>query len=136
MTGIQERWKGLAATAVATLVAFPTSASDFDLNALIEAAKAEPPITVYASTGKIKTAAEAFTAKYGIEATGSKVKGAAQIELVLREYQAGNVIGDLLISSDAAVAATELIPGGVVYSWLPPDLADDIGPASLISAVI
>ena len=117
----------LAAFAVAGLAAFPANASDFDLNDLIEAAKSEPPITVYASTGKIKTAAEAFSSKYGIEASGSKVKGAAQIELVLREYQAGNVIGDLLISSDAAVASTELIPSGVVYSWLPPDLADDIG---------
>lgn len=136
MAHTKQRWTGLAATAVAAFVALPASASDFDLNALIEAAKAEPPITVYASTGKIKKAAEAFTAKYGIEATGSKVKGAAQIELVLREYQAGNVIGDLLISSDAAVAATELIPSGVVYSWLPPDLADDIGPDSRDPVVV
>ncbi len=118
------------ASALAILVAGPAQANDFDLKALIEAAKSEPPITVYASTGKIKTSAEAFTEKYGIEATGSKVKGAAQIELVLREYQAGNVIGDVLISSDAAVASTELIPSGVVYSWLPPDLAEDIGPDS------
>ncbi len=29
----------------------PASAAGFDLNALIEAAKAEEPITVYASTG-------------------------------------------------------------------------------------
>jgi iron(III) transport system substrate-binding protein len=130
------KWTGLTATAVAAFFALPASASDFDLNALIEAAKTEPPISVYASTGKIKTSAEAFTAKYGIEANGSKVKGAAQIELVLREYQAGNVIGDLLISSDPAVAATELIPSGVVYSWLPPDLADDIGPDSRDPVVV
>lgn len=126
----------LTAIAVVACAAIPATAGEFDLNALIEAAKAEKPITVYASTGKIKTAAEAFTAKYGIEATGSKVKGAAQIELVLREYQAGNVIGDLLISSDAAVASTELIPSGVVYSWLPPDLADDIGPDSREPVVV
>ena len=55
---------------------------------------------------------------------------------MLREYQAGNVIGDLLISSDAAVAATELIPSGVVYSWLPPDLAEDIGPDSRDPVVV
>ena len=101
-------------------------AEDFDLDALIEAAKGEDPITVYASTGKIKTSAEAFTEKYGIEAIGTKVKGAAQIELVVRESQAGNVVGDVLISSDAAATLAQLVPEGMVESWLPPDLADGI----------
>ena len=102
------------------------SAADFDLNALIEAAKAEEPITVYASTGKIKKSAKAFTEKYGIEAIGTKVKGAAQIEMVLRENQSKNVVGDVLISSDAAATLAQLVPGGMVYSWLPPDLASGI----------
>jgi iron(III) transport system substrate-binding protein len=104
----------------------PASAAEFDLNALIEAAKAEEPITVYASTGKIKKSAAAFTEKYGIEATGSKIKGSAQIEMVLRENQSKNVVGDVLISSDAAATLAQLVPGGMVYSWLPPDLASGI----------
>ncbi len=116
----------LAGTVVLISLAAPASAGDYDLNALIEAAKAEEPITVYASTGKIKNAAAAFSEKYGIEATGQKVKGAAQIEMVLRENQAKNVIGDVLISSDAAATLTELVPGNIVYSWLPPDLASGI----------
>src|SRR5689334_11813811 len=37
----------------------------FDLNGLIEAAKKEPPITVYAVTGEIVDTAQAFTKKYG-----------------------------------------------------------------------
>jgi iron(III) transport system substrate-binding protein len=102
------------------------SAADFDLNALIEAAKAEETITVYASTGKIKKSAAAFTEKYGFEAIGSKVKGAVQIEMVLRENQSKNVVGDVLISSDAAATLAQLVPGGMVYSWLPPDLASGI----------
>jgi iron(III) transport system substrate-binding protein len=102
------------------------SAADFDLNALIEAAKAEEPITVYASTGKIKKSAAAFTKKYGFEAVGTKVKGSAQIEMVLRENQSKNVVGDVLISSDAAPTLAQLVPGGMVYSWLPPDLASGI----------
>jgi len=113
-------------TVVLAGVCAPATAADFNLNALIEAAKAEEPITVYASTGKIKTAAKAFSEKYGIQATGQKVKGAAQIEMVLRENQSKNVIGDVLISSDAAVTLTELVPAGIVYSWLPPDLAGTI----------
>ena len=120
-------WLGFAAQA---------SAAEFDLNALIEAAKGEEPITVYASTGKIKKAAAAFTKKYGIEATGSKVKGGAQIEKILREYQSGNVIGDVLISSDAAATLGQLIPGGMVYSWLPPDLAGSIPEGSQNPVVV
>ncbi len=40
--------------------------------AMIEAAKAEPPITVYAVTGKIVETAEAFTKAYGVQATGQE----------------------------------------------------------------
>lgn len=98
-------WLGFAAQA---------SAAEFELNALIEAAKGEKPITVYASTGKIKKAAAAFTKKYGIKATGSKIKGGAQIEKIIREHQSGNIIGDVLISADAAAALAQLIPGGMV----------------------
>jgi len=104
----------------------PTLAESFDLNALIEKAKAEPPITVYASTGKIKTSVAAFSERYGIQAEGTKVKGAAQIEMVLRENQAKNVIGDVVISADAATTLAQLLPSGVVTSWLPPDLAGTI----------
>ena len=64
----------------------------FDLNALIEAAKKEAPITVYAVTGKIVEQAEAFTKKYGVKATGKKVGAAAQVELAL--------VGELLGGAD------------------------------------
>ena len=101
-------------------------AADFNLDALIEAAKSEAPITVYASTGKIKTSAAAFTEKYGIEITGSKVKSSAQIEKVVREAQAKNIIGDVIISADAAATLAEVVPTGIVTTWLPPDLAANI----------
>lgn len=112
----------------AMMIALPAGAmaQDFDLDALIEAAKAEAPITVYASTGKIQTVAEAFTAKYGIEATGTKVSSSAQAELMIREYQSGNIVGDLIVSSDAAATLAQIIPEGMVTSWLPPDLAETI----------
>lgn len=112
------------------------AAEEFDLNALIVAAKGEAPITVYSSTGKIKTAAEAFTKKYGIEVTGSKVKSSAQIEKVVREAQSKNIIGDLIISSDAAATLAEVVPTGIVTSWLPPDLANGIPAASQDPIVI
>src|SRR5690606_5511811 len=68
-------------------------AEGFDLDALIKAAQAEPPLTVYDSTGKIVEIAEAFSEKYGVEATGVKVSTGGQIDQVMREGQAGNVVG-------------------------------------------
>lgn len=64
---------------------------NFSLDALIEAARKEPPITVYDSTGKIVDMAKAFSKKYGVQATGIKVSAAAQFEQIIREAQAGNV---------------------------------------------
>jgi iron(III) transport system substrate-binding protein len=116
----------LAAVVALAGLCTPALAEDFDLNALIAAAKAEDGITIYSSTSKIKKAAAAFTETYGIEATGTKSKGAAQIELVVREFQAGNVVGDVIISSDAAAALAQLLPEGMVTSWTPPDQAATI----------
>ena len=98
----------LAATALgvaAGLFAGAVQAEEFDLNALIEAAKKEPPINVYSSTGKIVKQAEAFTKKYGVQATGTKANAAAQLEMVIREGQAKNVQGDVIQISD--------VPAGV-----------------------
>ncbi|TDT74018.1 iron(III) transport system substrate-binding protein [Litoreibacter halocynthiae] len=103
-------------------------AQDFDLDALIEAARAEPQLTVFDSTGKIKTMAEAFSAKYGIDAVGTKMKAPAQIEMFDREARAGNVQADVAIISDASAVIAQLIPTGAVTSWSPPDLADKIDP--------
>ncbi|MGR3793730.1 ABC transporter substrate-binding protein [Vannielia sp. SX4] len=101
-------------------------AETFDLEALTEAARAEPPLTVYDSTGKIVSMAENFAAKYGLEAIGQKVSATAQLEMVIREYQADNVQGDVLMITDAPAALSQLLPEGFVVSWLPPDMADVI----------
>ena len=98
----------------------------FDLNALVEAAKTEAPITVYDSTGKIVEMAKAFSAKYGVAAEGSKVKATAQLEMIIREARANNIQGDVSIISDAPAAMAQLIPQGFAESWLPPDLAANI----------
>lgn len=102
------------------------AADDFNLDALIEAAKKEPPITVYAVTGKIVDTAQAFTAKYGVKANGKKVNEATQVELMIREHQAGNVVGDVSVATDVASAMGELLPQGIVTNWSPPDLATSI----------
>jgi iron(III) transport system substrate-binding protein len=115
----------LAATAVATLAASaPVLAEDLDLNALIEAAKAEPPINVYDSTGKIVEQAENFTKKYGVQATGTKIKAPDSLEMVIREHQANNVQADVIVLSDTPAAIAQLLPEGFAESWLPPDMVD------------
>lgn len=119
---------GVSAAALLAALGGAAAAEEFDLQALVAAAEAEPPLQVYSNTGKIVEQAEAFAAKYGVEATGIKANAAAQLEMVIREAQAGNVQGDVLQISDVAAGAAQLLPEGFVTSWVPPDLADKIDP--------
>ncbi|KQZ16045.1 ABC transporter substrate-binding protein [Mesorhizobium sp. Root554] len=124
-------WKSIllagSAAALAAL-SLPAHADTFDIDALIEAARKEPPVSVYSTTGKIVEQAKAFTAKYGVQATGTKANAAAQLEMVVREAQAKNVQADVLQISDVAAGVAQLVPEGYVESWVPPDLADKIDP--------
>lgn len=122
------RRAALVGCAIAAILPAKMAVGDdaFNLNALIEAAKKEQPITVYAVTGKIVDTAKAFSDKYGVKATGKKVNEATQVELMIREHQAGNVIGDVSVAADVASAVGQLLPEGIVESWTPPDLSADI----------
>lgn len=93
-----------------------------ELDTMIEAARSEPPLTVYAVTGKIVETAEAFSEAYGLSVEGQKLDEAGQVELFLREAQAGNVMGDVSVAADAAALMAQLVPQGMVGSWVPPDL--------------
>lgn len=114
------------AALLTTLAGTGQAEEPFNLDALVEAAKAEKPITVYDSTGKIVDMAQNFAAKYGVAAEGSKVKATAQLEMIIREARANNIQGDVSIISDAPAAMAQLIPQGFAESWLPPDLANKI----------
>ncbi len=102
------------------------AAESFDLDALIEAARQEGPITVYAPSGKIVETANNFTEMYGIEVVGNKVSSSAQVEMLIREFRAGNIQGDVVITGDASATMAQLMPMGVVDSWVSPALAADI----------
>lgn len=99
----------------------------FDLDALIAAARTEPGITIYDQTTKVVATAEAFAAKYGLEATGVKVELGA-IDKVLKENQSGNVIGDVVINEDLPTYAVELLDQGVLVNWIPGDMKGSIKP--------
>lgn len=112
--------------AAASLSSAVQASEAFDLQALIDAAKQEAPITVYATTGKIVQQAKDFTAKYGVEAVGIKSKSPATIEIISREAQANNVKADVALIEDAAAVKAQLFDKGYVTSWVPGDMTNDI----------
>ena len=102
------------------------AAESFDLQALITAARQEAPITIYAPSGKIVDTAAAFSQKYGVKAEGVKINGAAQLEKMTREFRAGNVRGDVVLTGDPTAALAQMMPLGMVENWTPPDLLGQI----------
>lgn len=101
------------------------SDADYSLEALIEAAQKEGPLTVVDATGKIKVMAENFTAKYGIETTGVKLSGQDQEQIIQREAAANNVQNDVFNMSNLPSVTSQILPQGYGVSWFPPDLADE-----------
>lgn len=101
------------------------TAEGFDLDALIEAAKKEGPITIYDETGKVEQITEAFTAKYGIEAEGVKIETNA-IDKVKREHDSGNIIADVLAISEPPAFYAELLRDDILTNWVPGDVYDTL----------
>lgn len=101
------------------------TADGFDLDALVEAAQQEGPITIYDETGKVTQIAEAFTEKYGIEAEGVKIETNA-IDKVKRESESGNIIADILAISEPPAVYSELLRDDVLTNWVPGDVYDEL----------
>lgn len=117
---------GTAAETGSASGAEPQIDSDFDLDALIAEAKKEGSVTVYDSTGDITKTAAAFTAKYGVKATGVKSKVGDTLEKMTRENQAGNVTIDATFYEDGPSLVGQLLAQKVVRTWIPGTLAKDI----------
>lgn len=101
------------------------TADGFDLDALVAAAQKEGPITVYDETGKVVSIAEAFTAKYGIPATGVKIETNV-LDKVSKESAANNVIGDVVATSEVPGVYAELLQDGILTNWVPGDMYDTL----------
>jgi len=100
--------------------------SDFSLDALVAAAKKEGSVTVYDSSGDITEVAKAFTAKYGIKATGVKSKVGDTLQKMTREAQANNVTIDATFYEDGPTLVSQLLPQKIVETWVPADLSAGI----------
>lgn len=99
---------------------------DFDLDALIEAAQEEGPITIYDNTSQVEGMAEAFAEEYGIGATGVKVDASEALEMVTREAQSGNVVGDVVAIPDIPAMDNQLLPNDFVHTYVPEPVEEDI----------
>lgn len=99
---------------------------DFDMEELIEAAQDEGPITIYDNTSKVEEMAEAFSEEYGIEATGVKLDASEALEMVTREAQSGNVVGDVVAIPDIPAMNNQLLPHDFVYTYVPEPVEEDI----------
>ncbi|WP_327085392.1 ABC transporter substrate-binding protein [Nonomuraea sp. NBC_01738] len=121
---------GQAGPAEAGAKPLPSASVDaaFDLNALVEAAKKEGSLLVYDSSGDIEEVAKAFTAKYGIAMEGVKSDTPQTAEKMTREHAADNVTIDAAMYEDGGVLMGQLIPQGIVQTWVPADLQDQILP--------
>ena len=115
---------GIVQTAPVFATELGISDANYSLEALIEAARKEPPIVVVDATGKIKVMATNFSELYGIEATGVKLGGQEQELILQREYEAGNVKHDVFNMSNLPSITTQILPQGSGVSWMPSDLKD------------
>ncbi|WP_037857780.1 ABC transporter substrate-binding protein [Streptomyces sp. NRRL S-340] len=104
----------------------PVIETGFDLDRLVAAARKEGSVTVYDSTGDITKTAAAFTAEYGIKATGVKSKVGDTLEKMTRENQAGNATIDATFYEDGPSLVGQLLAQKVVYTWIPGSLVQDI----------
>lgn len=94
--------------------------------ALITAAQKEGKVVVYSITSRIKNAAEAFEAKYGIKVEAYNLKGYELIEKVAKEVGGGIVGADFVIAQDGGRIFGELIEPGYLYNYVPEDMASII----------
>ena len=108
---------GAAALAVATPFASPALAAA-DEAAMLEAAKKEGKVVCYsnADPGATERTLRAFTAKYGIQADLQRLTGAALAQRFMAEYETGNHLSDLFISSDPVFPKDAIKKGLLIYS--------------------
>jgi iron(III) transport system substrate-binding protein len=101
------------------------TADGFDLDALIEAAQKEGPITIYDETGKVVQIAEAFTEEYGIQATGVKIETNV-VEKAVQEFNSGNIIGDVIANMEVPAFYSEMLADDILVNWVPGDVYDSL----------
>ena len=93
---------------------------------LVEAAKAEGKVVVYACTSRISKAAEAFEAKYGIKVEATNLKDFELVEKISKEGATGAISADFVLAQDGGRVFGELLKMGYLENYVPPTMKDII----------
>lgn len=92
-----------------------------DLDALVEAAKKEGSVVVYAFTSRIAKVEKAFEEAYPeIDLVSADMSSTEMITRLVAENNAGSVKADVIYVSDAPLVYTELVQDEIVVKFMPP----------------
>lgn len=110
----------------------PAVDSGTDWNALgreelVERARTEGEVVVYAFTSRIAAIEKSFEAEFpGIDVIASDISSSELITRLATEHRAGSATADVAYVSDAPVVVTELMGDGVLVPYLPDRVADAV----------
>lgn len=92
---------------------------------LYEKALEEGKLTVYTVSSRVFEAKKTFEEKYpGISVEVKDVRGNELVDMLKNNYQSNNFDCDVVICSDCdGTLFKELIEPGIVYTWIPDDIA-------------
>jgi iron(III) transport system substrate-binding protein len=93
-----------------------------DWAAIVEAARQEPPLTLYTETSRALAMLESFQAEYGITVEGINLRGTEIIERIRREFDAGIYnVGVVLVGSGALIQ-DQLMSRNALTAYVPSEL--------------
>ncbi len=94
-------------------------------DALYQKALQEDTLVVYSVTTRIYDVKDSFEAQYpGLTVEVYDMRAYDMVDALLAEYESGAVVCDVVICSDDVGQLTgELLPQGVIYKYLPDDIA-------------
>lgn len=97
---------------------------------LYEKALAEDTLVIYSSSTRIMDVKDSFEAQYpGLTVYIKDTRSVDLVDVLKQEFLDGNYNCDIVLcSDDNGVISQELIPEGIVYKYVPYDIADKIRP--------
>lgn len=93
-----------------------------DWDAILRAARTEPPLTLYTETSRAFPMLEAFEQRYGIKVEGINLRGTELIERVRREFNAGIYNAGVLMVGSSSLVYDQLLSRNAVTNYVPRDM--------------
>lgn len=108
----------VAALGVSGALGAGVASAQAEVDALVKAARSEPPVTMYATVtdNVVRRVAEAFTAKYGVKVQYTRLAGTAIQHRYSTEAQAGTFAADVLFGANVVPYSQMAVKNG----WLEP----------------